>query len=293
MHRCAILIFLFMLTSVFGAEPVTGEEHGLTSAAVPVFQIFGLTISNSMIITWIVTLLIILFVRMATRGMGLVPGKLQNFLEMIVEGLYEFFKGILGERVVRPTFWFFSAIFLFILSTNWFSLLPGVGSMGWGHTTESGHFMVDIPWLRGGNADLNMTCAMAMLFFLFWTIWAFKFNGAKGVAKELFGVKSDGITGPLLAFLAVIFFLVGFLEIISICFRPISLMFRLYGNIYAGEVMMETMMEMGPITGILASLPVYFLETLVGFVQAMVFALLTAVFTATMCSTEESEGTAH
>ncbi|MBO4796570.1 MAG: F0F1 ATP synthase subunit A, partial [Verrucomicrobia bacterium] len=122
-----------MLTSVFGAEPVTGEEHGLTSAAVPVFQIFGLTISNSMIITWIVTLLIILFVRMATRGMGLVPGKLQNFLEMIVEGLYEFFKGILGERVVRSTFWFFSAIFLFILSTNWFSLLPGVGSMGWGH----------------------------------------------------------------------------------------------------------------------------------------------------------------
>lgn len=290
MHLWTKLTLLFAFFPVIGVTASEGE-HGLPSAAVQVTTIFGIPISNSMIITWIVTLLLILFVRLATRHVSLIPGKLQNFAEAIVEGLYSFSEEILSNKVLRGTFWFFSAIFIFILANNWFSLIPGVGSIGWGETTESGHFSIATPLFRGGNADLNMTCAMSMLFFLVWTIWAFRYNGVKGVAKELFGVKGDGIKGALFVLLAIIFFLVGFLEIISICFRPISLMFRLYGNIFAGEVMMETMMGMGgPLVGILASLPIYFLEVLVGFVQAMVFALLTAVFTSTMCTHEEQEG---
>lgn len=294
MYRYIVLVVIAIIALATGQTYAADEGHHLPSAAVPVFEFFGITVSNSMIITWVVTLLLILFVRVATRNIELIPGGIQNFLEAIVEGLYEFFGEILGEKVLRGTFWFFSAIFLFILATNWFSLIPGVGSVGWGYETAAGRFLVETPLLRGGNADLNMTAAMSMLFFFFWTVWAFKFNGIKGVAREIFGVKGEGITGLLFVFLAVIFFLVGFLEIISICFRPISLMFRLYGNIYAGEVMLETMMGMGPVLGTLASLPVYFLETMVGLVQALVFALLTAVFTATMCQHENShEGAEH
>ncbi len=288
MARLIALILLFTLLPFEGVLCAASEEHGLSPAAVQVFSVFGFPISNSMIITWVVTVLLIVAVRVATHNMTLVPGKLQNFAEAIVEGLYTFFEGIVGNKVVKGTFWFFSAIFVYILATNWFSLIPGIGTVGWGIDTESGAFHVSQPLLRGGNADLNMTCAMAMLFFLFWCVWAFRYNGVKGVFKEIFGVKGGGVTGAMLAFLAIIFFLVGFLEVISICFRPISLMFRLYGNIYAGEVMMETMMAMGgQLVAILASLPVYILETLVGFIQAMVFALLTAVFTATMCTHEE------
>ncbi|NCC59356.1 MAG: F0F1 ATP synthase subunit A [Verrucomicrobiae bacterium] len=292
MYRYVILVVFAVFALASGSVCASEEGHHLPSAAVPVFDFFGFILSNSMIITWVVTLLIILFVRISTRNMQLVPGKMQNFLEAIVEALYEFLGGILGGKVLLKTFWFFSAIFIFILSTNWFSLVPGVGSIGWG-SDVAGRFVIETPLLRGGNADLNMTSAMAILFFFFWTIWAFKFNGIKGVAKEIFGVKGEGITGVLFLFLAVIFFLVGFLEVISICFRPVSLMFRLYGNIYAGEVMLESMMGMGPILGIFASLPVYFLETLVGLVQALVFALLTAVFTATMCQHENHEGAEH
>lgn len=281
-------LFLLSANSVFASE----EGHHLPSAAVDVFTIPGLNlpVSNSMIITWIVTLLLTLVVRMVTKSLKLVPSGLQNFAELVIGGIYDFAEGILGSKLCRCTFWFFSAIFIYILATNWFSLIPGVGSMGWGTVNADGKFVIETPLFRGGNADLNMTSAMAILFFIFWTFWAFKFNGCKGVVKELFGVKGNEITGALFYFVSVIFFFVGFLEIISICFRPISLMFRLYGNIYAGEVMMETMMGMGPIKGIFASLPIYFLETLVGFVQAMVFALLTSVFTLTMCQHEEKEG---
>jgi len=292
MYRYVVLVFFAILALASGSVYASEEGHHLPSAAVPVFNFFGFTLSNSMIITWVVTLLIILFVRISTRNMQPIPGRMQNFLEAIVEVLYEFLEGILGGKVLLKTFWFFSAIFIFILSTNWFSLVPGVGSIGWG-SDMAGHFVIETPLLRGGNADLNMTSAMAILFFFFWTIWAFKFNGIKGVAKEIFGVKGEGITGVLFLFLTVIFFLVGFLEVISICFRPVSLMFRLYGNIYAGEVMLESMIGMGPILGIFASLPVYFLETLVGLVQALVFALLTAVFTATMCQHENHDGAEH
>lgn len=283
--------FLFSATALLAEE----EGHHLSPAAVEVTKIFGFPITNSMIISWTVTLLLVLFVRIATRNISPVPGKMQNFVEAVIEGLYNFFTSIVGNKVIRSTFWFFSAILIFILSTNWFSLIPGVGSIGWGYESK-GEFVLLIPLLRGGNADLNLPCAMAMIFFLCWIIWAFKFNGTKGIVKELFGFKGGSdIRGFLFYILSIIFICVGFIEVISICFRPISLMFRLFGNIYAGEVMIETLMgDLGPLKAALATLPIYFLETLVGLVQAFVFSLLTAVFTATMCSHEEgSENTAH
>jgi F-type H+-transporting ATPase subunit a len=273
-------------------QPAAHEEHhGLPQKAIVVGHVFGLPITNSMVVTWIVAAALIIFARTATRKMQDVPSGAQNFWEWLVESLYEFLEGIIGHDLAKKTFWFFATIFIFILFTNWFGLIPGVGTVGWGVPKEGSSFMLESissPLLRGGNADLNMTLAMAMLFFFFWTVWAFQANGAKGVFLHLFGAKGES-TGLLKMLLVVIFFLVGFLEVFSILFRPVSLSFRLYGNIFAGENMLEAMSTLVPAINWLLPVPFYFMELLVGLVQALVFMLLTAVFTLLICMHEEGE----
>ena len=179
----------------------------------------------------------------------------------------------------KKTFWFFATIFIFILFTNWAGLIPGIGTVGWGHVDPAtGAFHIDRPLFRGANADLNMTSAMAIIFFVLWLIWALQANGIGGFLMHLFGPKGE-TSGVLKILMAVVFFLVGWLEIISILFRPVSLSFRLFGNIFAGESILDAMSHMVPALAWLIPIPFYFLEILVGFVQALVFMLLTAIFT--------------
>jgi len=232
-----------------------------------------------MVVSWIVAVGLIIFARVATRDMKGVPAGAQNFLEWLVGGLYDFLESIIGRDLVRKTFWFFATIFIFILFVNWFGLIPGVGTIGWGHhDPATGVFHVDRPLLRGGNADLNMTTAMAAIFFLLWIIWAIQANGVGGFLLHIFGPKGE-TSGFLKLIMVVIFFMVGWLEVISILFRPISLSFRLFGNVYAGESILEAMSNMVPMLSWLIPIPFYFMDLLVGFVQALVFMLLTAVFT--------------
>jgi F-type H+-transporting ATPase subunit a len=141
---------------------------------------------------------------------------------------------------------------------------------------------------RGANADLNLTLAMALVFFACWIVWALRELGPLGFLKELFAPKGES-AGLLRLLLVVVFFAVGCLEIISILFRPVSLSFRLYGNTFAGENMLETMVGLVPGLGWLLPIPFYFLELLVGLVQATVFMLLTAVFTLLICQHEKKE----
>ena len=263
------------------AEP---EAHGLSQSAVEIGRVFGLPITNSMLVTWIVAAGLIVFARLATRQMHQVPGGTQNFFEWLVESLYNFLDGILGRRLINDTFWFFGTVFLFILTANWIGLVPGFGSIGWGHYTADG-FVLEQPLLRGANADVNMTLAMALVFFACWIVWGLRAQGPVGFAKELFAPKGES-TGALKVLLVVVFFAAGLLEVISILFRPVSLSFRLYGNIFAGENMLETIAAM-PGIGWLVQIPFYFLELLVGLVQALVFTLLTAVFTLLICQHEE------
>jgi F-type H+-transporting ATPase subunit a len=261
------------------------EHHGLSQKAVEIARPFGFPITNSMLVTWIVALGLIVFAQVATRKMAEVPGGAQNLFEWLVEGLYGLLESIIGRHLVERTFWFFATIFIFILAANWISLIPGVGTIGWGRQTAHG-FVIDQPLLRGANADLNLTLAMALVFFACWIVWALQEVGIRGVAKELFAPKGD-TTGALRLLMIVVFFAAGLLEIISILFRPISLSFRLYGNVFAGENMLETMATMVPGLGWLLPIPFYFMELLVGLVQAMVFMLLTAVFTLLICHHEE------
>ena len=245
-----------------------------------------------MVVTWTVAIVLIVLTRLATRNMRMVPTGAQNFWEWLVETLHEFLEGIIGPELVKRTFWFFATVFIFILTTNWFGLIPGVGTIGWGASTPTG-FEVANPLLRGGNADLNMTAAMSMIFFGCWIVWAIQSVGVKGMFLDLFGPKGD-TTGVMKLLMIVVFFLVGFLEVLSILFRPISLSFRLYGNIYAGENMLEAMSRLVPGFGWLLPVPFYFMELLVGVVQALVFMLLTAVFTMLICMHhDEPGGAAH
>jgi F-type H+-transporting ATPase subunit a len=283
---------------VWGAAPAGGES-GLPQNAVRLFGEQGF-ITNSMIVTWVVALGIIVFARLATRRVEAVPKGAQNFWEWMVESLYEFLEGIVGSALVKRTFWFFASIFIFILACNWAGLIPGVGTIGWGIPDATGHVHhIAKPIFRGVNADLNMTFAMAMIFFALWFYWALQTNGPGGFLLHLFGPKGE-TSGLLKILMVVIFALVGVLEVVTILFRPVTLSFRLYGNIFAGENMLEAMATLvqnpawlRAIASVLIPIPFYFLEVLVGLVQALVFMLLTAVFTLLICTHEEGHEKAH
>lgn len=276
-----------------------GESHGehavegLPTAAPVLFKVGPLVFTNSMLAALLGALAVVAFASVATRNMKAVPDGAQNFWEWLVEGLYEFLEGIVGSDLIKKTFWFFAALFLVIVTTNWFGLLPGVGTIGWGTPDAQGHLHhISRPLLRGGNADFNMTFAIAMVFFVCWTIWALQANGIGGFLLHIFGPKGD-TAGLMKLLMIVVFLAVGLLEVVSILFRPISLSFRLFGNVFAGENMLETMTHLGgPAFGWLTALPFYFMELLVGVVQALVFMLLTAVFTLLIC-THDDEGHGH
>jgi F-type H+-transporting ATPase subunit a len=275
------------------ATEAKAEHEAIPLKAEKLFQIGQFVVTNSMVVTWGVAAALILFAQLATRKIQAVPTGLQNFWEWLVEGLYNFLEGVIGRDLVKKTFWFFATLFIFILFLNWFGLIPGVGTIGWGHIDPATNsFVVDRPLLRGANADLNLTFAMAAVFFVLWIIWAFQANGVGGFLHELFGPKGE-TTGMLKVLMVIVFFAAGWLEVVSILFRPVSLSFRLYGNIYAGENMLEAMAHLVPALSWLIPIPFYFMELLVGLVQALVFMLLTAVFTLLIAQHQPAEGAHH
>lgn len=244
--------------------------------------------TNSILVAAIVTGIVVLFARRATKKMQLVPSGRQNVFEALVEGLYEVIEGIVGTHMVKKVFSLIATIFIFILTANWFSLLPGVGSIGWGEKTgflSVSH--VEVALLRPATADLNMTLGIAALFMLLWFYWTIQELGFIGFLKHNFGVKG-GIKGTMALCLMPLFLFVGVIELISIAFRPVSLSLRLFGNIFAGENLLVAMITLGhelglptvvsAIMGVIIPIPFYFLELLVGLLQATVFALLCAVY---------------
>jgi len=271
-----------------GASPAAeeGAHHGPPMHAERIWD--AIPITNSMVMIWIVAAVLILVAQLATRNLALVPSGLQNLVEWAVESLYNFLEGILGKHLVHRTFWFFGTIFILILSVNWLGLIPGMGSIGWElHSGgPKGPEVGFLPFLRGGNADLNMTGAMAFTFAILWFYWAITENGLKGFLAHIFAPKGK-FSGLMSVMMLVVFFAVGLLEVVSILFRPVALTFRLYGNSFAGENILESMVKIVgkkyEYLGWLPPIPFYFMELLVGLIQALVFMLLTAVFLKLIC----------
>jgi len=263
-------------------------------AATTFFQIGPLPITSSMIAVWGVAAVILAVLMLGTRRMALVPTGAQNLVEAVVDGVHGMLSGLLEPKVVRWALPLIGTYFIFILLSNLVDLLPGTGSIGYGHAKEGGlPFALDHverPLIRPPTADANLTVAMAVIYFIMSTIWALRYNGPIGLVKHIFGVKGK-IGGFLLVPMAVIFFIVGIVEVISIMIRPVSLSMRLYGNIYGGENVLTLMLKMLP--GGIAAVPFYFLELIVCTVQAIVFTMLCVAFTATLCSHSEEESGHH
>ena len=227
----------------------------ISLAAEIVTRIAGFPISNALITTWLVMGFLIIISYLATRDMKLVPTSGQSIAEMIVGGLYDFFSTVTG-KYVNQVFPLVASLFIFILAANWVGLLPGVGTVGLFHGDEF------TPLLRGATADLNTTVALALFAM---------------VAIQYFGFKTSGMHygKRFFNFASPIFFFLGILELVSELSKIISFAFRLFGNIFAGEVLLAVMAFLMPFV---VPLPFITMELFVGFIQALVFSMLTAVF---------------
>lgn len=230
---------------------------------------FGpLTITNSLLTTWLVMVGLIIFSLMITKKLSLIPSTGQAIAEFMIDGLYQLFSTVLHEKS-KVFFPLLATFFVFIIFTNWVGLLPGIGSIGL-YEIEEGR-KVFVPLFRAGTADLNMTLSLALI-----AVLAIQYSGLKSLGLNYFK-KFLNFSNP-------VYFFVGILELISEISKIISFAFRLFGNIFAGEVLLTVIAFLMPL---FAPLPFIGLELFVGFIQALVFSMLTAVFLSVSISKTE------
>ena len=253
--------------------------------------------TNSIFVALIVLGLILVVSKKATANMTLVPHKWQNFFETIVEFLYNQIETIVGKKMAPKAFPLLGTLFIFILVANWFGLLPGVGTIGWGDGVGPLSVKeVHEPLFRPATADLNMTLGLSVTAFLVWIYLTISEVGVWGFIVHTFGPKG-GLKGIMGMIVALVFLVVGAIEMVSILFRPLSLAVRLYGNIFAGETVihaMASLMDGMPkplafVGSFLLPVPFYFMELLVGLLQAIVFTLLCSVYIQ-MSTTHDDHG---
>ncbi|MBQ2722913.1 MAG: F0F1 ATP synthase subunit A [Opitutales bacterium] len=258
------------------------------------FDIYGLPITNSMFTTWIFTaVIIILFRLLIWKGAKLVPSCGQQIIESIIDGLRGIFEPLMGEKAFKGAFPLLLGFFSYILIMNWSGLLPGVGSIGLEQQADGTTKFV--PFLRPANTDLNTTLALAIISFVAWIYFVGKYVGLKGFLKDTFGNKADKkeIALPIYFSLFFVFFAVGCIDIVSILMRLLSLSFRLFGNNFGGEVLLENMhhlaIDLPRWASWIIPIPFYLLEMLIGLIQAFLFSLLTAVYIGLLTGHEEHE----
>jgi len=229
--------------------------------AEPIFNILGLHITNSLLSSLIVLLIFLIVSHFFSENMSGKRSKGVVLILFMIDSLYSLFNSILKDKT-RKFFPLLASFFLFILLSNWFGLIPGVGSIT---IKESSANSIEkqVPLLRGATADLNTTIAIALISVVLIQYYGIAYLGFKGYVT-----KFINLTNPLN-------FFVGILDIVSELSKIISFAFRLFGNIFAGEVLLVVIAFLIPI---LASFPFLLLEIFVGFIQALVFSMLTAIF---------------
>ncbi len=267
----------------FLAAPALQAAEGVSPSA---YTLISIPITNSMVTGWVFSLILILVIRRAVGTPQLVPTKGQAVVETVVMGIRDLTAPIVGKKVIGPVFPLLIALFLFVLFHNWSGLLPGVGAFG--TIDENGDLKY---FFRPANADLNMTLALGLTAAIFgWGYYVIKYAGLKLLIKDLFGNKAERseMPFPIYFLLGGIFIVVGFIEVFSILLRPLSLSVRLYGNVFGGENLLATATSIGWRSFVIP-VPVYFLEMLIGLVQALVFTLLTATYIGLICNHGDDE----
>jgi F-type H+-transporting ATPase subunit a len=253
-------------------------EH--TLFAEPVFNLGNFTVTNSLLNSWLVVLVVIIFSIILSKKLKQIPTGIQNAFEMVVEKALELCHTVTGQR--EKSLKFFPIVFslaIFILLNNWLGILPGIGSIG-RYLNENGA-QVFVPFFRGGTADLNTTLALALFSviganlagFIYTGTWKYfnKFVNIKAFLEIPGRIRNDPsilLVNPIKAF-------VGLIEIIGEVAKVASLSFRLFGNIFAGEVLLASM---SAIFAFIIPIPFMFLEIIVGVIQALIFSILTLVY---------------
>ena len=277
---------LFLL-SLFAPAFALASAEGVNPKATDLFEIGGIPVSNSILTTWILAVLIIIAVRVLVGTPKIIPNKGQALVENVASGLRDALEPIVGKKMIGKTFPVLCGFFVFILLMNWSGLLPGVGTIKY-MTAEHG-------WqdaIRPANSDLNTTLALSILSFLAWTYFVLRYAGIKALVFDLFGNKADKreLSFIMWLMLGFIFLGVGGIEVLSIASRLISLPFRLYGNVFGGENLIHTLGGIAPyVVPAIAGM----LEVLVGLIQAFVFTLLSAVYIGLICNHDAGHDDEH
>ena len=291
-----LAIALFVISGLLGLK-VPPPEVAL--AAEPIFHIGSFVVSNALLTTWIVTIILIVVAFITTRrypkdltaakNSELVPSGFGNFIEWVVEGLYGFAEGVAGKWVSK-FFPIVMTIFLFIVVSNWIGLIPCVGTIGFlehphgdkagfvangafltaqeSHTAGEGFILA--PFLRAPSTDLNFTVALALV-----AVFMAQYFGVKAQKLGYFKKFVDFSGFKQNIGMGILYVIVGVLEAISEVARIISFSFRLFGNIFAGEILLGVLAFLIPF---FVTMPFYGLELFIGFIQGFVFFMLALVF---------------
>jgi F-type H+-transporting ATPase subunit a len=237
------------------------------------FRIGSFPVTNALLLSTVVLVLLTILALALRPRLKMVPGMVQNVFELLVEGALDIMDSILGDRRASEKYFpLVFTIFLFILCSNWLGLLPGVGSFVVNNTVNG-----TVPLLRSPASDLNFTLALALIAITF-------VNAASAASIGFFNRLS-----VFFNFKSPVDFFIGILELVSEFGKIISLSFRLFGNVFAGEVLLAIMAFLVPYA---VPLPFMFLEIFVGFIQAFIFGMLITVFVA-MSLAHGAEEEAH
>lgn len=266
----ALFILVFWIPA-FMSGMTHGKDMNISIAAEALFYWGTLPITNTLLVALVISLVLIVLAFVATKKLKEVPSGMQNFLELVMEGMFDFITSVTHDREKsRKFFPIVATIFIFVLLSNLVEVVPGLGTIGiWG--THNGHTVL-IPFLRSSSADLNVTIAIAVV-----SVMSLQIMGIATIGFVKYASKFFNFHNPIL-------FFVGILELVSEVAKIISFSFRLFGNIFAGEVLLTVVLFLAPYA---APLPFLFLELFVGLVQALVFSMLTLVFL--MMATVEAE----
>lgn len=248
------------------------EIHIPTLAPEVLFQAGGVSVTNTLVNAWLAIFIFLAIGLVVVRRVRLRPSRWQLMMETVIETLWGYFDQVTGDRAKTQRFFpLVGSVFFFILLSNWLGLLPGTGSLTFGHT------MV----LRPANTDLNLTLAMALVSVIGSHVMAFGaigFFAHAGKFVQLKNLFTSFLKGPMAVFQAIVEFAVGLLEMVSEASKVLSLSLRLFGNIFAGEVLISVI---SALVAALVPTPFMLLEILVGLIQAAVFAILTLVYLTT------------